>query len=205
MLEGKDLACERGGRALFSHLGFTLGDGELLQVQGANGSGKTSLLRMVCGLTPAADGEIRWNGTAIAALGEAYRESLLYLGHHNAIQDSLTARENLSATAALSGLVLSEREAGEALRRIGLRGREDFPTRFLSQGQKRRVALARLMWSKARLWVLDEPFVALDAAALALLAETIAAHLGRGGLAVLTSHQEVAIAGISAQTLNLSP
>jgi heme exporter protein A len=204
MLEGKDLTCVRGERALFSHLDFKLCDGELLQVQGANGSGKTSLLRMVCGLTPTADGEICWEGTEIGELGETYRENLLYLGHHNAIQESLTARENLMATAALTGVVLNDDEAGGALGRIGLRGREDFPSRYLSQGQKRRVALARLMWSKARLWVLDEPFVALDAAALALLAETIAGHLARGGLAVLTSHQDVAIAGISAQILNLS-
>ena len=204
MLEGKDIACERGGRALFSHLNFMLRDGELLQVQGANGSGKTSLLRMVCGLTPPAEGEICWEGTEIAEQGETFRENLLYLGHHNAIQESLSARENLSATAALAGVALNDDEAGDALRRIGLRGREDFPSRFLSQGQKRRVALARLMWSKARLWVLDEPFVALDAAALTLLAETIAGHLARGGLALLTSHQDVAIAGISAQTLNLS-
>lgn len=204
MLEGNDLACARGVRTLFSHLNFALRAGELLQVQGANGSGKTSLLRMLCGLTPAAEGEIRWGGAEIGELGEAYREDLLYLGHHNAIQESLTARENLQATAALAGVVLDDGEAGGALRRIGLRGREDLPARFLSQGQKRRVALARLMWSQAPLWVLDEPFVALDAAALALLAETIAGHLGGGGLVVLTSHQEVEIAGMPAQILNLS-
>ena len=204
MLEGKDVACIRGERKLFDHLNFTLHGGELLQVQGANGAGKTSLLRMLCGLTPVAGGEICWGGTDIGKLGEIYRADLLYLGHHNAIQESLTARENLQATAALAGVVLGDFESGDALRRIGLRGREDLPSRFLSQGQKRRVALARLMWSKAPLWVLDEPFVALDVAALALLAETIAAHLLHGGMAVLTSHQEVAIAGISAKTLNLS-
>lgn len=204
MLEGNDLACVRGERKLFSQLGFKLNKGELLQVQGANGAGKTSLLRMLCGLTPAASGEIRWNGTAIGELDEAYRADLLYLGHHNAIQESLTARENLQATAALAGVALDDDEAGVALRRIGLRGREDLPARFLSQGQKRRVALARLMWSKAPLWVLDEPFVALDVAALALLAETIAGHLVRGGLTVLTSHQEVAIADVPVQILNLS-
>lgn len=204
MLEGKDLSCVRGERTLFSHRDFTLRAGELLQVQGANGAGKTSLLRMLCGLTPTAEGEIRWGGAEIGELGEAYRADLLYLGHHNAIQESLTARENLQATAALAGVAINDDEAGGALRRMGLRGREDLPARFLSQGQKRRVALARLMWSQAPLWVLDEPFVALDAAALSLLAETIAGHLGHGGLAVLTSHQEVAIAGIPAQTLNLS-
>ncbi|MDP2852436.1 MAG: cytochrome c biogenesis heme-transporting ATPase CcmA [Gallionella sp.] len=204
MLEGKDVACIRGGRTLFSHLDFTLRNGELLQVQGANGAGKTSLLRMLCGLTSTAEGEIRWGGASIDDLGEAYRADLLYLGHHNAIQESLTARENLQATAALAGVAIDDDEAGSALRRIGLRGREDLPARFLSQGQKRRVALARLMWSEAPLWVLDEPFVALDAAALALLAGTIAGHLEHGGMAVLTSHQDVVIAGMPAKTLNLS-
>lgn len=204
MLEGRDLGCVRGARALFSHLNFTLRDGELLQVQGANGSGKTSLLRMLCGLTPAAHGEICWGGAEIGELGETFREDLLYLGHHNAIQESLTARENLQASAALAGVGLDDGEAGAALCRIGLRGREDLPARFLSQGQKRRVALARLMWSQAPLWVLDEPFVALDAAALALLAETVSGHLNGGGLLVFTSHQEVAITGMTAQILNLS-
>ena len=204
MLEGNDLACVRGERKLFSHLNFTLSSGELLQVQGANGAGKTSLLRLLCGLTSVAEGEIRWGGAEIGELGEAYREDLLYLGHHNAIQESLTARENLQATAALAGVALDDDEAGAALRRIGLRGREDLPARFLSQGQKRRVALARLMWGKAPLWVLDEPFVALDVAALALLADTIAGHLERGGMTVLTSHQEVVISGKPAKILNLS-
>ena len=204
MLEASNLECVRGERRLFAGVGFRLEGGEMLYLQGRNGSGKTSLLRMLCGLTSAAEGEIRWGGAEIGELGEAYREDLLYLGHHNAIQESLTARENLQATAALAGVALDDDEAGVALRRIGLRGREDLPARFLSQGQKRRVALARLMWSQAPLWVLDEPFVALDAAALALLAETIAGHLGGGGLVVLTSHQEVEIAGMPAQTLNLS-
>ncbi|MFA7241701.1 MAG: cytochrome c biogenesis heme-transporting ATPase CcmA [Sulfuricellaceae bacterium] len=204
MLEGKDLCCVRGARTLFNHLNFTLRAGELLQVQGANGSGKTSLLRMLCGLTSAAEGEICWDGAEIGGLGEAYRENLLYLGHHNAIQESLSARENLQATAALAGVALNESEAGATLRRMGLLGREDLPVRFLSQGQKRRVALARLMWSQAPLWVLDEPFVALDTTALALLAGAIAGHLDGGGSVVLTSHQIVEIAGRTAQILNLS-
>jgi len=204
MLEGIQLACVRGERTLFSQLSFIVREGEPLLVQGANGAGKTSLLRMLCGLTLPAAGEVHWDGTPIGELGDAFRQDLLYLGHHNAIQESLTARENIKASAALSGVALEDAEASEALRHIGLRGREDLPTRFLSQGQKRRVALARLMWNKALLWVLDEPFVALDTAALGLLAGTIAGHLARGGLAVITSHQEVAIAGMPAQILDLS-
>lgn len=204
MLTASDLCCVRGERRIFADLDFRLESGTWLYVTGANGAGKTSLLRMLCGLTPAADGEIRWNGTLIGELGEAYHQSLLYLGHHNTIQESLTARENVHIAAALAGLAISDVEAEAALARIGLRGREDLPVRFLSQGQKRRVALSRLMWCEAPLWILDEPFVALDTASLALLSGTLDAHLARGGMVVLTSHQDVEIAGRPAQTLHLS-
>lgn len=204
MLTASDLCCVRGERRIFAHLDFRLESGAWLYVTGANGAGKTSLLRMLCGLTPAADGEIRWNGTLIGELGETYHQSLLYLGHHNTIQESLTARENVQVAAALAGLAISDVEAEAALARIGLRGREDLPVRFLSQGQKRRVALSRLMWSEAPLWILDEPFVALDTASLALLSGTLGAHLARGGMVVLTSHQDVEIAGRPAQTLHLT-
>lgn len=193
----------RGERRIFAGLGFTLERGTWLYVTGANGAGKTSLLRMLCGLTPIAEGQIRWEGTPIAELGETYHQNLLYLGHHNTIQESLTALENVRFAAALAGRAISEAEAEDALARIGLRGREDLPVRFLSQGQKRRVALSRLMWSAAPLWILDEPFVALDVASLALLSNTLGEHLARGGLVVLTSHQDVEIAGRTAQTLQL--
>lgn len=204
MLTASDLCCVRGERRIFAGLDFRLENGAWLYVTGANGAGKTSLLRMLCGLTPAADGEIRWNGTLIGELGEAFHQSLLYLGHYNTIQESLTARENVQVAAALAGLAIGDAEAEAALARIGLRGREDLPVRFLSQGQKRRVALSRLMWSEAPLWILDEPFVALDTASLALLSGTLDEHLARGGMVVLTSHQDVEIAGRPAQTLHLS-
>jgi len=204
MLTAIDLTCVRGDRRLFAGLGFTLGPGERLHVTGENGSGKTSLLRMLCGLSPPEEGEVRWTGVAIARLGDEYRKAVLYLGHHNALKEELTALENLLTTSALAGVAVSDAEGREVLRRVGLAGREDLPVRFLSQGQKRRVALARLLWSPAPLWVLDEPYVALDSAAVGWLAEIIGAHIAGGGMAVLTSHQEVAIAGGVAQTLRLA-
>jgi len=204
MLTATDLACVRGDRRLFAGLGFTLESGGRLHVTGENGSGKTSLLRMLCGLSPPEAGEIRWQGETIAHLGDEYRKAVLYLGHHNALKEELTALENLRTAAALAGVAVEAAQGAELLGRVGLAGREELPVRFLSQGQKRRVALARLLWSPAPLWVLDEPFVALDSAAVTWLAEVIATHLAAGGMAVLTSHQEVAIGGGVAQTLRLS-
>lgn len=204
MLTASNLSCIRGERRIFSDLDFRLESGEWLYVTGANGAGKTSLLRMLCGLTPVADGHICWNGTPIGDLSETYHQNLLYLGHHNTIQESLTARENVKVAAALTGYAIDDTETEAALARIGLRGREDLPVRFLSQGQKRRVALSRLMWSEAQLWILDEPFVALDTASLGLLATTLSGQLERGGMIVLTSHQEVDIPGKPGQTLHLS-
>ena len=203
MLEATGLECVRGERRLFAGVGFRLQAGELLSLQGRNGSGKTSLLRMLCGLSPAAAGELRWRGETIARLGEDYRRELLYLGHHNAIKDELTPLENLLAGARIADEALREDEAFAALEAVGLGSRADLPCRYLSQGQKRRVALSRLWHDRRALWVLDEPYVALDAQAIALVAGRIAAHLARGGLALLTTHQPVAIAGVRAAELRL--
>lgn len=204
MLAVTNLACVRGDRRLFSGLDFSLEAGGYLHVRGENGAGKTSLLRMLCGLSPAAEGEIRWQGRPIGELDEAFRQVVLYFGHHNALKDDLTPLENLRLAAAFHGQWLGETQAFDLLQRAGLRGREDLPVRVLSQGQKRRTALARLLCSRARLWILDEPFVALDVAAVDWLAGIIAAHVGNGGCVVLTSHQEVLIPGTSGQSLNLS-
>jgi len=194
MLEVSRLDCLRGERLLFADVGFRLDAGEMLFLQGANGSGKTSLLRILCGLALPAAGEIRWRGTAIAALGEDYRRELCYLGHHNAIKEELTPLENLLLSARLADEALDEGAALEALEALGLAGREDLACRYLSQGQKRRVALARLVHERRALWVLDEPYVALDAAAVERVAGLISAHLQRGGLVVLTTHQTVPVA-----------
>jgi len=194
MLEVSNLECIRGERRLFAGVGFRLDAGEMLYLQGANGSGKTSLLRMLCSLSPAEEGEIRWRGESIGKLGEDYRRELCYLGHHNAIKEDLTPLENLLASARLADEALDEGAALDALEQVGLAGREDLACRYLSQGQKRRVALARLVNERRALWILDEPYVALDSSAIGLVAGLIGAHLQRGGLTVLTTHQAVAVA-----------
>ena len=194
MLEVSDLCCVRGEKPLFSGLDFCLGAGELLYLQGRNGSGKTSLLRILSGLLPAAGGEIRWRGEPVEQLGEDYRRELCFLGHHNAIKEELTPLENLLISARLVDESQDVEGALAALARLGLVGREDLPCRYLSQGQKRRVALARLVNDRRALWLLDEPFVALDTAAVELVATLIAMHVQRGGMAVLTTPQPVDIA-----------
>jgi len=204
MLEAENLECVRGERRLFAGLGFKLGAGELLYLQGRNGSGKTSLLRMLIGMLPPEAGEIRWKGEAIRASGDEYRADLCYLGHLNAIKEELTPLENLLAAARLADEELAEDDALDALEQVGLAGREDLACKYLSQGQKRRVALARLVKEKRPLWVLDEPFVALDAAAVDWLAGIISAHLQRGGLVVMTTHQPVDIPAGTVRELRLS-
>lgn len=195
MLSVSQLSCVRGERRLFSDLCLDLAPHEWLHVQGENGTGKTTLLRALVGLSPPAEGEIRWCGEPIRQLAEDYRRDVLYLGHHGAVKEELTPLENLQLAAALDGRSLDDREALIALHRFGLKGREELPVRFLSAGQKRRVLLARLVTRKALLWVLDEPFTALDVKAVDMLSALIAEHLAAGGLAILTSHQAMPIAG----------
>lgn len=204
MLEGKDLACVRGERALFGHLNFTLDAGELLLVQGANGSGKTSLLRMVCGLLTPEFGEILWNGEKIGAVREDYQAEMVFLGHAPAVKDDLTAFENLDFSCRLAGVEASREDVKGALGHFGLGHCLDLPAKSLSQGQRRRVALARLLLAKARLWILDEPLVALDQAALHLVQTLIGDHLCSGGMVLLTTHQPVSISGIEPRTLQLT-
>jgi len=194
MLDASGLECVRGEARLFADVSLRVDAGEMLFVQGCNGSGKTSLLRMLCGFSPPAAGAIRWRGKAIGSLGEDYRRELFYLGHLNAIKEELTPLENLRASARLADETLASDAALDALERLGLGGRADLACRYLSQGQKRRVALARLVHERRALWVLDEPYVGLDAPAMALIAGLIGAHLQRGGLAVLTTHQAVKVA-----------
>lgn len=158
---------------------------------------------MVCSLAPIESGEICWNGTPIHAQPEAYRQDLCYLGHLNALQESMTVNENLAFTAALGGFSADTAQMQDVLARFGVGGRGQQLAKHLSQGQKRRVALSRLALSQARLWVLDEPFVAMDETGINMLTDLIAGHLAHGGLAVLTSHQHVTIGTIPAQLLEL--
>ena len=195
MLSVANLSCVRGERRLFSGLAFDLAAGEWLHVQGENGAGKTTLLRALVGLSHPDQGEIRWQNQLIGELAEDYRRELLYLGHYGAVKEELTPLENLTLASLLDGRRLDDREALAALHRFGLKGREELPVRFLSAGQKRRVLLARLVTRKAVLWVLDEPFTALDVKAVDMLSALIAEHVTGGGMAILTSHQAMPIAG----------
>jgi len=185
------LGCERGGRPLFATQSFSLEAGQAMHIEGDNGSGKTSLLRMVCGLSQPASGEVRWGGQAIAEVRSAFFRDLLYVGHSLGLKDELSAVENLQTVSMLAGQPVSHEQAFQALKTQGLGSRAHLPLRVLSQGQKRRVALARLQVSKAKLWVLDEPFVALDRAAVETLQQVLQAHLQQEGILLFTSHQGV--------------
>ena len=189
LLDVRRLACLRGGRALFSDVTFSLQTGQALHLEGDNGVGKTSLLRIVCGLSPADEGQVTWQSSACPD----FRSALFYLGHALSLKEELSALENLQSDAAMSGRSLTPDQAMQALAHMGLRGREHLPLRVMSQGQKRRTALARLWASRAVLWVLDEPFVALDAPAVQVLRTLMAAHVAQGGMVLFTSHQPVAL------------
>jgi heme exporter protein A len=190
MLEAAELECERGAKVLFRGISFAVRAGELLRVAGANGSGKTSLLRIVCGLASPSAGVVRWKGQPIGALREEYGRELVYIGHTPAVKDDLTPSENLAIACRLAG----RSAGGETLRAaLGQLGVPELPVRKLSQGQRRRAALARLWVSDAPLWLLDEAYSALDADGVAALNGRIASHAAAGGAVVYTTHQEVGI------------
>ena len=195
MFSVSNLSCSRGDKRLFSGVSFALQPGEWLHLEGDNGVGKTSLLRLACGLSALEQGEIQWQGHPVSSNIDEFRANLAYLGHQLALKEDLTPLENLRADTAIAGRTLSLADAKSALAQLGLKGREHLPVRVLSQGQKRRTALARLLVSSAPLWILDEPFVALDAAAQKVLSEVINGHLNRQGMVLFTSHQMVTLAG----------
>jgi len=201
-LEAEGLACVRGDRRLFSGIRLKIGSGELLHVRGPNGAGKTTLLRMLCGLVRPEAGEICWDGQPIASLAEAYLGQVTYVGHQNAIKAEMTGPENLRFFARLNGISVDDAAITEALVRVGMKGYGEIPCKVLSQGQKRRTALARLLITNRPLWVMDEPFNALDVAAVATLQDALRDHLKAGGMVLLTTHQDVPIDG-SVQILQL--
>jgi heme exporter protein A len=179
---------------LFRGLSFTLARGEALRIAGANGSGKTSLLRILCGLATPAAGEVRWKGEPVRSLREDYSTQLVYLGHAPAVKDELTASENLASACRLAGNARSRDEVCAALRALAVPDASVVKT--LSQGQRRRAALARLLLSQAvPLWLLDEPLAALDAQAARVVEDLVADHAARGGLVVYTTHQDTRIPG----------
>jgi heme exporter protein A len=186
MLQAIDLECVRQGRTLFKALGFSVAAGERLRIGGANGSGKTSLLRILCGLLMPNAGEVRWRSASISSLKEEYSREIAYLGHAPAVKDDLSAAENLQIACRLAGFTA---KTGEALAKLGVPA--DVPVRRLSQGQRRRAALARLAVSEqVPLWLLDEPYAALDVQAAATVDGLITAHAARGGAVIFTTHQE---------------
>jgi heme exporter protein A len=199
------LSGSRGERQLFSDVSVTVKPGSMLAVIGENGSGKTSFLRMLCGLLPPDTGTILWQGKDIRQLKELYSAELTYIGHLNGIKDELTPVENLKLSACLAGDDSSNQIVHNALEAVGLRqSAHRLPTRVLSQGQKRRVALARLWLSTRPLWLLDEPFASLDAAATNCLTQHMQSHLSQGGLVAVATHQEIALPTDCIQYLRLT-
>jgi heme exporter protein A len=196
VLEAHGLCCVRGERELFSDLNLRISAGNCLHVRGENGVGKTSLLRLLTGLSKPESGEVLWGNQSIALDPIAYHRELLFLGHRDALKEDLTALENVQMYAALDDVALSQEQALTSLWRFGLRGRENLPVNCLSAGQKRRVLMARMLTRQAKLWILDEPFNALDTQAIQEMQNLIVEHLSVDGLVVLTSHQEVSIPNV---------
>jgi heme exporter protein A len=205
MLEATELECTRGERRLFRDLSLRVDAGQCLYVAGANGAGKTSLLRILAGLLLPQSGAVRWRGRDIARAREEFGSDLAFVGHLNGIKDELTALENVRFAAALRGADASEAAAMGALARMHLADYCDVFARHLSQGQKRRLALTRVCVADPPvLWILDEPYNALDAAAVESLQALLDAHLAAGGMVVLTAHQQVAMPS-GAHRLELNP
>ena len=193
MLDVIDLECLRGERRLFSHLSFTLRAGEILHLHGANGSGKTSLLRLLCGFSCPMHGEIVWHGKPIERIRKIFARDLLYIAHSNALNSDLTPFENLSFFARMRNPAASRRSIEVALDTLGMKSYSHLPVKALSQGQRRRVALAELALGQNPLWILDEPFTSLDSDGIGLVSDLLSAHILGGGMVILTSHQDVPI------------
>ena len=192
-LEARGLAGQRGHATLFAGIAFSLRGGEALVVQGPNGSGKTTLLRIVAGLTMPSAGEVRWRGQPMRAFDERLREVVAFQGHAPALKDELTAFENLDAWTSLHGARVSRAAIDEALDAVALSRRQRLPVRVLSQGQRRRVGLARLALCNRAVWILDEPLTALDTDATGVLGRLLARHLASNGICIAASHQPLPI------------
>ena len=202
VLEGRALSCRRGRRLLFEGLDISLPSGSVTWLRGANGSGKTSLMRILAGLSAPAAGEVLFRGQPLHQAGLAARAGITYIGHANALKDDLTLHEALAFLARLADLPDPDAATAQGLRRFGLHGQRHAAVRTLSQGQRRRGALARLALDEApRCWILDEPYDALDQPSTALLSALIGEHSGRGGAVLLTSHQAPTLSAMREQVL----
>lgn len=204
LFRGSELACRRGGRLVFSHLGFTLEPGGALLLLGPNGSGKSSLLRVLAGLLRPFVGQLDWNGQSLADDPEAHAARTHYLGHHDAIKPVLSVAEAVRFWARLhrSDTAEADRAADAAIDRFGLGHLADMPGRMLSAGQKRRVNLARLLAAPCPLWLMDEPTTALDRASIAVLETVLAEHRAGGGMVVLSTHADIVLPDAAILTLD---
>jgi len=204
MLEAIDLAARRGSTRLFEGLSLSVEPGCALLVTGANGTGKTTLLRILAGLSAPAAGRVRWRRADVAPFAQTLRQDAVFCGHLPALKDELTAEENLSALVALAGAKASPAQVRGALSAVALDRHASLPARALSQGQRRRLGLARLTLLRRPLWLLDEPATALDVAGMALVTRLLARHLERGGFAVAATHQTLDLPPAHIRTLSLS-
>lgn len=194
LLEGLDLELWRGDRRLFTDVSLSVHEGELLHITGPNGCGKTSLLRVLCGMTLAETGTVTWRGQPVNRNRTDFHAEMSYVGHRESLKADLSAFENLSFDLGL------RREAGKAvvrevLEEVGLTKAADVPSRGLSAGQKRRVSIARCLASRAKLWILDEPYTNLDVAGREFVDEMMTRHLADKGLVLLVAHQSHGVAG----------
>jgi len=201
LLTAQSLFCERDDRILFDQLELTVSEGEIWQVEGPNGSGKTTLLRILCGLSSHYEGELSWRGESMDEVREQFLSELLYIGHQAGVSAMLTAEENLHWQCALHPSLDASR-AQQALESVGLKGFEDVPAHQLSAGQKRRIALAKLYMSRAKLWILDEPFTAIDKIGVAAKEVLMVEHIKAGGSVIMTTHQDLS-AEIPLHTINV--
>lgn len=188
MLEVKSLECVRDDRLLFNDLNFAVADAEVLQIEGPNGSGKTSLLRIICGLRQAEAGQVMWRGESITSSREDYYANMVYIGHLPCIKGDLTVLENVRSLLDTRSLNLGNTEIQEALSKVGLVTYDDVAGKALSSGQRRRILLAFIELSQAKLWILDEPLTALDVQGVALMESMILRHRESGGSVVFTTH-----------------
>jgi heme exporter protein A len=188
--EARSLLCIRDDRVLFEDLSFTIDSGQALVLEGRNGSGKTSLLRILCGIRLPESGALFWQGKDIFRLGPEFHEHIAYLGHKDGSKLDLTPLENLRIARGL-GKAQADIDLEEALDQVGLYGFEDIPTRNLSAGQQRRLAIARLLVTDAKLWILDEPFTSLDRKGIEHMERLFEGHLKHGGMAAMTTHHRI--------------
>ncbi len=201
LLETRELSCIRNDRLLFEHLDFTLEAGQMLVVEGPNGCGKTSLLRILTGLRLADGGEILWRGDPIDRLAGDYYEQVAYVGHHDGVKDELSCLENLRLARAMG--VPSKQELDQVLEQVNLSAYSETEVGSLSAGQKRRLALGRLLATDSKLWILDEPFTSLDGTSMSMFASLFERHLEQQGLIVMTSHHDISLPGQNVQHLQL--